>query len=41
MTGLTNHYPHQVQERDLMAIYQLVTEVKDRTDAAVKAKAKF
>jgi hypothetical protein len=35
MVGLTGkNYPHQVQERDLSAIYQLAEEVRERTEAA-------
>ena len=34
MVGLTEGYPNQVEKRDLLAICQLATEVRDRADEA-------
>ncbi|MFO1126479.1 MAG: hypothetical protein U1E25_15135 [Methylocystis sp.] len=34
MVGLRESYPHQIEERDLAAIYQLASEISDRTREA-------
>lgn len=36
MIGLTNNYPNQIEDRDLLEICQLALEVSDRTEAAIR-----